>query len=91
MVLNRHRALLGPNHAGARAVVEVDVGDLNARGQGLGVHGEVVVLRRNLNRIVGAANGVVTAVVTEFELKRCLLYTSPSPRDATLSRMPSSA
>ena len=27
-----------------------------------------------------------------FELNRdCLLYTSPSPRDATLSRMPSSA
>ena len=24
-------------------------------------------------------------------LKSCLLYTSPSPRDATLSRMPSSA
>ena len=27
-------------------------------------------------------------VVTSY---RCLLYTSPSPRDATLSRMPSSA
>ena len=27
----------------------------------------------------------------EAELKICLLYTSPSPRDATLSRMPSSA
>ena len=30
----------------------------------------------------------------EFEplyLRPCLLYTSPSPRDATLSRMPSSA
>ena len=27
--------------------------------------------------------------ITEHEL--CLLYTSPSPRDATLSRMPSSA
>ena len=26
-----------------------------------------------------------------FELYVCLLYTSPSPRDATLSRMPSSA
>ena len=26
-----------------------------------------------------------------FEPLRCLLYTSPSPRDATLSRMPSSA
>ena len=25
------------------------------------------------------------------ETKNCLLYTSPSPRDATLSRMPSSA
>ena len=25
------------------------------------------------------------------EIKNCLLYTSPSPRDATLSRMPSSA
>ena len=27
----------------------------------------------------------------EMALKTCLLYTSPSPRDATLSRMPSSA
>ena len=27
----------------------------------------------------------------EARLARCLLYTSPSPRDATLSRMPSSA
>ena len=26
-----------------------------------------------------------------FKIKSCLLYTSPSPRDATLSRMPSSA
>ena len=25
------------------------------------------------------------------KIKTCLLYTSPSPRDATLSRMPSSA
>ena len=28
---------------------------------------------------------------TETDNKPCLLYTSPSPRDATLSRMPSSA
>ena len=27
----------------------------------------------------------------EEQPKNCLLYTSPSPRDATLSRMPSSA
>ena len=27
----------------------------------------------------------------DVQLKRCLLYTSPSPRDGLLSRMPSSA
>ena len=31
------------------------------------------------------------AGVTHFGAISCLLYTSPSPRDATLSRMPSSA
>ena len=30
-------------------------------------------------------------LVTRDQLRDCLLYTSPSPRDATLSRMPSSA
>ena len=29
--------------------------------------------------------------VSVFDIITCLLYTSPSPRDATLSRMPSSA
>ena len=29
--------------------------------------------------------------ILEEDYKDCLLYTSPSPRDATLSRMPSSA
>ena len=29
--------------------------------------------------------------MTDLHLLSCLLYTSPSPRDATLSRMPSSA
>ena len=32
-----------------------------------------------------------TGVVSFFQSSACLLYTSPSPRDATLSRMPSSA
>ena len=32
-----------------------------------------------------------TSRVTTQRRGRCLLYTSPSPRDATLSRMPSSA
>ena len=33
----------------------------------------------------------VIKLALETERKNCLLYTSPSPRDATLSRMPSSA
>ena len=30
-------------------------------------------------------------LVDELQLRDCLLYTSPSPRDSTSSRMPSSA
>ena len=37
-----------------------------------------------------APRGVPQIEVT-FDIDACLLYTSPSPRDATLSRMPSSA
>ena len=37
-------------------------------------------------------DGLGAALPTEIPLGfACLLYTSPSPRDATLSRMPSSA
>ena len=43
--------------------------------------------------------GMIGSIIGSFtvrssgssEIKDCLLYTSPSPRDATLSRMPSSA
>ena len=41
--------------------------------------------RETYNRILDGAIGDIHTVYT------CLLYTSPSPRDATLSRMPSSA
>ena len=34
---------------------------------------------------------LISVGVSDARLKICLLYTSPSPRDATLSRMPSSA
>ena len=34
---------------------------------------------------------IVSVNVVEGARKRCLLYTSPSPRDGLLSRMPSSA
>ena len=37
------------------------------------------------------AEGVVAAAVEGVAVDTCLLYTSPSPRDRTRSRMPSSA
>ena len=39
----------------------------------------------------GASHICALDVSGQTECTTCLLYTSPSPRDATLSRMPSSA
>ena len=39
----------------------------------------------------GTINGVVKKIDEAGQGKTCLLYTSPSPRDRTRSRMPSSA
>ena len=38
-----------------------------------------------------STHGIYVGAVTMLLIYYCLLYTSPSPRDATLSRMPSSA
>ena len=45
--------------------------------------GVKTVVKRFTKRVYFRANGMKSY--------SCLLYTSPSPRDATLSRMPSSA
>ena len=37
------------------------------------------------------ANNYATTIYFQDAVKPCLLYTSPSPRDGLLSRMPSSA
>ena len=66
---------------------------------------ELQILFRNLNNSqsivisIDMPSGVLTdtgqvnsvAIKADTTLTFCLLYTSPSPRDATLSRMPSSA
>ena len=43
--------------------------------------------------LIGEGNGVGPKILKSMgvKLKDCLLYTSPSPRDRTRSRMPSSA
>ena len=48
---------------------------------------EVDITRGNLNPLPLA----VSPLAIDEQSRNCLLYTSPSPRDATLSRMPSSA
>ena len=40
---------------------------------------------------IAERDDITTSPGTRMEYNTCLLYTSPSPRDATLSRMPSSA
>ena len=62
---------------GAKAVV---VTDINSEG--------VDATVRDINEQTKVL-GITCDVADENEV--CLLYTSPSPRDATLSRMPSSA
>ena len=45
----------------------------------------------DVNILERIADKVETDVIDRIRQVPCLLYTSPSPRDATLSRMPSSA
>ena len=54
--------------------------------------GHVIIAMTVVSVLTGASlweAGLVALV--EPTINGCLLYTSPSPRDATLSRMPSSA
>ena len=50
-----------------------------------------LVRSSSLKDIRSFAREVFDKLSLNHEIKDCLLYTSPSPRDATLSRMPSSA
>ena len=53
----------------------------------VGIHCDEVILENE--NVYG--NGVNIAARLEAQCSPCLLYTSPSPRDGLLSRMPSSA
>ena len=49
----------------------------------------ILILNYHIGHRTGIAIGVIALIYSVSQY--CLLYTSPSPRDATLSRMPSSA
>ena len=59
----------------------------------LGLLGLIILIAfvNVLTAILTLLSSVGYAFIYTMYLKPCLLYTSPSPRDATLSRMPSSA
>ena len=59
----------------------------------LGKDGGLVVIGENFNstRKIKATNPRVIEEDGKTGIKYCLLYTSPSPRDLSTSRMPSSA
>ena len=65
-------------------VIGIDLGTTNSC---------VAVMDGSEPRVIENAEGARTtpSMVAFANGERCLLYTSPSPRDATLSRMPSSA
>ena len=48
-------------------------------------------LKNKINLGLDLQGGSYLLLEVQLDVLYCLLYTSPSPRDATLSRMPSSA
>ena len=83
------------------SVLGIYVADLVFFGKKIPVEGETILGNnfvigpggKGSNQAVAAAKaGVKTYFISKIgDDQFCLLYTSPSPRDATLSRMPSSA
>ena len=67
---------------------------LGFEGSALGTAANVLRNGEWINNVTGQTQLVTTGNASDrfvVKLHTCLLYTSPSPRDATLSRMPSSA
>ena len=98
-MLQQESRLLVADNTGAKEVLTIRVlGGTKKRYASLGDKIVVTIKQATPNGTVKKGQ-VSTAVVVraQKEVRRkdgsyiCLLYTSPSPRDATLSRMPSSA
>ena len=74
-----------PDHYAALGLIRPDAPDHGQRVSAIEAGAYILSL------FVNHRTGKWTDVVTGFVYRRCLLYTSPSPRDQRGSRMPSSA
>ena len=87
-------AIMGPNGSGKSTLSNILSGK-----KGYDISGKILYEKTNLFDLETeerAHKGIFLAFQYPLEIPGvntniCLLYTSPSPRDATLSRMPSSA
>ena len=87
-LLVRHGVVLGAAKVLEERVLGSDAGVVEARGDGVRLDDLALLVLDEVGE-----GAVEDAGLAEGERRGvlCLLYTSPSPRDATLSRMPSSA
>ena len=92
LTLNPALAPVAASDYRAAAPVAAD-GQMNARYLSLGIGKSIVIdLPREIKDVLVADPKIANAVVRSSQRAYiCLLYTSPSPRDGLLSRMPSSA
>ena len=71
---------------GKRGEILSDIRKIYGPPEGEGIHP-----REASRHHVETSSAVLAEALQKAKISVCLLYTSPSPRDATLSRMPSSA
>ena len=77
------------NFATAQTVAELKSQKADKDAKIAALQGEADALAAQIATFPGWKTGALGTLGANFS--NCLLYTSPSPRDATLSRMPSSA
>ena len=74
-----------------RDMFERRAGELGARVLALSANGDDTVQIGDVEKLLTNRVDVLVIVPHDGQAMACLLYTSPSPRDRTRSRMPSSA
>ena len=82
---------------GTTVPCEIRESFINGHSRGVGIYSinrlepETLIWKYNVVEYSEEEAGKVLNSLTSPEDKSCLLYTSPSPRDGRISRMPSSA